>query len=64
MSGSKEPVEFFAEVRHRTENALLLFDGAAEFWIPKSQILTQEKMDTHNWRFEIPQWLAEAKEIV
>jgi hypothetical protein len=60
----KATVEFYAEIKFETQAALLLSDGDNEFWIPKSQIVEKEKVKGHDYRFEIPEWLAREKEII
>ena len=35
--GRNEPIEFCGELKYETDNAYLVYDGANEVWIPKSQ---------------------------
>ena len=69
MSRNNEPVEVFVEkVLAETDKALLcLCDGGDEegVWLPRSQLLESE-IDTvdDTGYVEIPQWLAEEKELV
>ena len=60
------PVEFCGEIKHETDNAYLVFDGANEVWIPKSQIQECRQLDSkHNdFEFTIPFWLAKDKGII
>jgi len=57
-------IEFCAIIVHSTPKAYLLSDGADEFWLPKSQILSERCIKGDNWEFEIPEWLAITKGIV
>ena len=60
-------IEFCGEVRRETEKAYLVFDGAHETWIPKSQIKS-ERIVSQSVKddriFEIAEWLAREKGIV
>jgi hypothetical protein len=60
----KGTVEFYAEIKFTTDAAYLVSDGAEEFWIPKSQIVEKEKISGHDYRFEIPEWLARDKGVI
>ena len=58
---------FTCEVRHETAAAYLLYDGAREVWIPKSQIHDEEMSFDGNinyLKFRIPEWLALEKEMI
>jgi hypothetical protein len=57
-------VEFYGEVKHETNAAYLISDGADEFWIPKSQIVEMEKISGLDYKFEIPEWLAREKGVI
>lgn len=48
-----------AEVKRETEKAWLIFDGAKEVWLPKSQA-------EHNpdGTFTMPEWLATEKGLI
>ena len=59
-----EPTEFCGEVKWETEKALLVYDGAEEVWLPKSQIMDKKEISPGNWEFTIPRWLAEEKGII
>lgn len=60
-------IEFCGEVRRETEKAYLVYDGAHETWIPKSQIRS-ERIVSQSVKddriFEIAEWLAREKGIV
>ena len=60
-------IEFCGEVRRETEKAYLVFDGAHETWLPKSQIKS-ERIVSQSVKddrvFEIAEWLAREKGIV
>lgn len=65
--GKHEPVEFCGELRHETDNAYLVYDGADEVWIPKSQCREAKKVGgkrSCDWEFIIPEWLAIEKGII
>ena len=60
-------IEFCGEVRRETEKAYLVYDGAHETWIPKSQIKSERivSQSVNDDRiFEIAEWLAREKGIV
>jgi len=60
----KGTVEFYAEIKFETQAAYLVSDGSEEFWIPKSQIVEKEKISGHDYKFEIPEWLARDKGVI
>jgi hypothetical protein len=49
----KELVDLEVQVRHETNQAVLLFDGGTEAWVPKS--LCQDNRDG---TFTMPVWIA------
>lgn len=58
--------DFSGEVRRVTDNAVLIYDGLAEHWIPKSQIreCSEEIDDLEEGatiEVTISEWLAEQK---
>jgi hypothetical protein len=55
----RELVDIAAELRHETEKAFLVFDGAKTVWLPKSQV---EQND--DGTFTMPEWLAHEKELI
>ena len=60
-------IEFCGEARRETEKAYLVYDGAHETWIPKSQIKSERivSQSVNDDRiFEIAEWLAREKGIV
>ena len=60
-------IEFCGEVRRETEKAYLVYDGAHETWIPKSQIKSERIVSSSRKDdriFEIAEWLAREKGIV
>lgn len=62
-----DPIEFYGELRHETDKAYLVYDGAVEVWIPKSQCQEARQVGgkrSCDWEFTIPAWLAEEKGIV
>ena len=65
--GKHEPAEFCGELRHETDNAYLVYDGADGVWIPKSQCQEVKKVGgkrSCDWGFIIPEWLAIEKGII
>jgi len=62
-----DPVEFCGELRHETDKAYLVYDGADEVWIPKSQCLDVQQIGgtlSSDYEFTIPEWLAEEKGVI
>lgn len=59
-----DPVEFCGELRWETNAAFLVFDGANEIWIPKSQVQDSHQIKGSDWEFIIPEWLAIEKGII
>lgn len=48
------------ELRHETERAYLIFDGAREVWVPKALV----EYDTRDKVFTMPEWLAEREGLI
>lgn len=48
-----------ADIKHETDLAFLLHDGATKAWVPKSQIT-----DNEDGTFTMPVWLAEDKGFI
>jgi hypothetical protein len=48
-----------AELRHETKAAYLIFDGARQVWLPKSQC---QRNDDSTWT--LPFWLARDKGLI
>ena len=66
---STETVQISAIVRKETDKALLIFDGALEVWLPKSQIVTginddDYKIGDYAYTIEMPEWVAKAKGLI
>jgi len=59
----KESIEFYGEIKKETERAYLVFDGANEIWLPKSQ-LEKKRVKGNDCKFTIPEWLAKEKGII
>ena len=53
MSGESALVDIAAEIKVETAKAWLLFDGAREVWVPKSQV-----ENNGDGTFTMPEWLA------
>jgi len=60
------PIEFCGEVKHETDAAYLVYDGANEVWIPKSQVQECRRLSakSDDYEFIIPEWLAIEKGII
>jgi hypothetical protein len=54
-----ELVDIAAQLKHETERAYLLYDGAREAWVPKAAV---EKNEDGTWT--MPLRLAKEKEFV
>lgn len=48
------------ELRHETERAYLIFDGAREVWVPKALV----EYDVRDKVFTMPEWLAEREGLI
>jgi len=59
-AGRSDLVDIAAELRAETPKAWLIFDGAVEVWLPKSQV----ERDADAGTFAMPEWLAIAKGLV
>jgi len=56
-------VEFCAEIKWDTDDAILAYDGANEIWLPKSQI--DIRVIKHpDVEITLPEWLAKVKGII
>ena len=68
MRDNQEFIEISCTFVHHTDKAVLINDGDREVWIPKSQISVLE--DWYDLEpgdpltIEIPEWLAEDKELI
>jgi len=62
MNGSTE--KFCGELKSETAKAYLVFDGAEEIWIAKSQVKSLRKVRGDDYEIEIPLWLAKQKGII
>lgn len=62
---SNREIEIAVDIKRETDKAYLVFDGAREAWIPKSQITDYtEERDGQITSIFIPEWLAEEKGLV
>lgn len=57
-------IEVTAELVHETPKAFLICEGDENIWIPKSQIMDGWKISSGLITFDIPEWLARAKEMI
>lgn len=64
---SNEYVEIACQVRHKTDRAVLIHDGAIDVWIPHSQIEDPEPDEMEigaHITIMIPEWLAMEKGLI
>lgn len=54
-----ELIDVSVKLRHETDKAYLLFDGAKTEWVPKSQV-----EDNGDGTFTMPLWLAKDKGFI
>lgn len=59
-AGRSNLVDIAGELRRETDKAFLVFDGAQEVWLPKSQVEHDEAEGT----FAMPDWLAKEKGLI
>lgn len=58
-------IDLTVQVRHATERAVLVFDGADEVWLPISQIeITPADPITGTAIVTLPEWLACSKGLI
>lgn len=48
----------------KTEKAILFNDGDVEVWIPKSQVIDEDREESGLLKIEIPEWLALDKGLI
>ena len=53
-------VDVAVEVRHQTADAILVFDGDHETWLPKDLAKLNDKGDT----VTLPEWLATRESLI
>lgn len=58
-AGRSDLIDIAADLRHETDRAILIFDGAREAWLPKSLV---ERND--DGTFTMPEWLALDKGLI
>ena len=56
--------EIWVTVIHATKNAVLVESNEIEVWLPLSQIEDIDLDSTESQEIEIPEWLAEDKELI
>jgi len=59
-----DKVEITVQVRAETPKAYLVFDGDVEAWLPKSQVEVISQEDAETITIEIPEWLAQDRELI
>lgn len=59
-------VDIACELRHETAKAFLVFDGAKEVWLPKSQVEQNDSLSdgAGGTIFTMPHWLAKEKGLI
>lgn len=60
-------IELEGYIAWETEQAILFDDGTVQAWLPKSMIESEDDISAGNddlVTIEIPEWLAEEKELV
>jgi hypothetical protein len=55
-------VDIAAELRHETDKAFLVFDGAKEVWLPKSLVEHDDLAGASI--FTMPEWLAKREGLI
>jgi hypothetical protein len=60
MSTDSNLVDIAAELRHETPKAFLFFNGAKEFWLPKSMV----EYDIADGILTLPEWLAKREGLI
>jgi hypothetical protein len=63
-SSNKDLYEVYVELKKETDNALLVFDGDNEVWLPKSQVLYEEPSEKSEMIMLVPEWLSIKKGLL
>ena len=63
MAGNSDLVDIIVEVKHETDKAILVDDGAKKVWLPKSQIEFESNGDGTS-TVTLPEWLARDKGLI
>lgn len=53
-------VDIAGQVKHRTKNGVLFYDGTTEVWLPRSLVEWHEDDGV----MVMPEWLAKDKELI
>ena len=70
MTGIKQQIELYVEIRYKTDRAVLLSDGVVEGWIPLSQLNEDSYAEIEDGEIgdgleiSIPEWLAKDKGFI
>ena len=51
-------------LKRETTAAILVNDGDRDVWLPKSQIEYEETKTKGIWTVTLPEWLAQAKDLI
>ncbi|MFQ5776342.1 MAG: hypothetical protein ACE5GS_17625 [Kiloniellaceae bacterium] len=62
-AGRSDLIDIAGEVLAETAKAVLLYDGARQDWLPKSQIEIDRRADG-TVEVAMPEWLAKAKGFI
>ena len=58
----KKLIEICGDLKHDTEDAILLSDGVSEVWLPRSQIEIRQL--SNGIEVKMPEWLAKKKGFI
>jgi len=59
-----ETYEFCCDIVRETSDAYLVSDGENEYWIPRSQVKSENQIGNNEYELIIPEWLANEKGII
>ncbi len=62
-----QTVEISCEILHITENAVLVYDGVNECWIPKRYITDAYRLKAQSNKaveIEVEEWIAKEKDLI
>jgi hypothetical protein len=63
-SDKDETVWVEGTIVRKTELAILFNDGKVEVWIPKSQVIDEDREESGLLKIEIPEWIALDKGLI
>lgn len=66
--GDPKLIDLACELRHETDKAFLIFDGAREVWIPKSlaewEPAPNRSSSSSTGTITMPEWLAQREGLI